>query len=304
MVAGLLVPVAVGPVIGEAIAGSLGWRLVFLVSDYLYWRIPYLPTCPSAGDASVTCCQWKPVPVEFRFSKVNWDPDTAPMQFDAKKQIDVFRPLKILISKQVYPKIVFLAINYAVWPMSIPAVSFLFMTRYDLTEIRIGMAFVGNGVGSMIVKSSFEIQSSARAVELEDTAPHTSVNQENFSLEIAGLRLIPSVNLSFRLDNSIFESCSYKNSYYVELHHHSLSFPQQYVMMTYLVDVFYDQITAASASLDLASWQYKQCDSIDQLDWGWASIHHLRCGAGRRTDRSFNLMAIRWWMKTRYRRSA
>ncbi|GLI77574.1 hypothetical protein PoHVEF18_005865 [Penicillium ochrochloron] len=213
--AGLLVPVAVGPVIGGAIA--------------------------------------------------------APPQLGARKQIDVLGPFKILITKHACPIIVFLAIYYAVWQMSITAMSSLFKTRYGLTEIQIGLTFIANGVGSMVgtlitskaldfdyrkVKASFELQPSSRDGESGD---HTPASQEDFPLEKARLRLVPVFSGLQCLSILLFGwTIQYPNRVHIAVPIISTfitgwtAVSTQSVIMTYLVDVFHDRSAAASASLNLA----------------------------------------------------
>jgi MFS family permease len=282
--AGLLVPVAVGPVIGGAIAGSLGWRSIFWFLTiysgvFLILLLLLLPETLRSLVANGSLLPSNlmvryPLDIYQRLSKVDWNHDTEPPQLGARKQIDVLGPFKILITKHACPIIVFLAIYYAVWQMSITAMSSLFKTRYGLTEIQIGLTFIANGVGSMVgtlitgkildfdyrkVKASFELQSPSRDVESRGTTTHTPASQEDFPLEKARLRLVPLFSglqcLSILL---LGWTIQYPNHVHIAVPIISTfitgwtAVSTQSVIMTYLVDVFHDRSAAASASLNLA----------------------------------------------------
>ncbi|KAK6697893.1 hypothetical protein SNK05_010743 [Fusarium graminearum] len=158
--AGLLVPVAVGPIIGGALAGSLGWRsifwfLVIYSGIFLICLILLLPETLRSivGNGSRTPTQVISKYPLFFYQKTtrtkrNQNEDTTgPIE---KKTIDITGPFRILISKQAAPIIVFLAVYYAVWQMSITAMSSLFEDKYGLSETHIGLTFIANGVGSMV----------------------------------------------------------------------------------------------------------------------------------------------------------
>ncbi|OJD28841.1 mfs multidrug transporter [Diplodia corticola] len=158
--AGLLMPVAVGPVIGGALAGSLGWRAIFWFlaiysGVFLLLLVLLLPETlrsivANGGRVPSSPLAKYPLLVYQNLTKIQWNPEAGPPEPAAKKHIDVTGPFRILISKHAAPIIVFLAIYYAVWQMSITAMSSLFDQRYGLTETEIGLTFIANGAGSMI----------------------------------------------------------------------------------------------------------------------------------------------------------
>jgi MFS family permease len=282
--AGLLVPVAVGPVIGGAIAGSLGWRSifwfltvysgVFLISLLLLLPETLRSLVANGSLLPSNLSVRYPLNIYQRLSKVDWNHDTAPPQLGARKQIDVLGPFKILIAKHACPIIVFLAIYYAVWQMSITAMSSLFKSRYGLTEIQIGLTFIANGVGSMVgtlitgkildfdyrkVKASFELQSSSQDVESGDTTACAPTSQEDFPIEKARLRLVPVFSGLQCLSILLFGwTIHYPHRVHIAVPIISTfitgwtAVSTQSVIMTYLVDVFHDRSAAASASLNLA----------------------------------------------------
>lgn len=159
--AGLLVPVAIGPVIGGALAGRFGWHSIFWFltiysSIFLLLLISLLPETLRAvvGNGSCTTTSHMrtfPLSIYQRFTKVGFHKAPSgnePLLSDMR--IDLLGPLRILTCAHAAPIIVFLAIYYAVWQMSITAMSTLFEQKYDLTETQVGLTFIANGIGSTI----------------------------------------------------------------------------------------------------------------------------------------------------------
>lgn len=281
--AGLLAPVAVGPVIGGALAGSIGWRSVFwflmiYAAVFLLVLTFVLPetlrSIVANGSVSSPNLMTRfPLQTYQKLSKVETDPNTPPPQLAARKNVDIFGPFRILISKQAAPIILFLAIYYAVWQMSITAMSSLFKDRYSLTEIQIGLTFIANGVGSIIgtlitgkilnvdygrVKASFEARVSTD-VEDESAGSRTKSNQEDFPLEKARLRLVPFFSLLQCLSLLLFGwTIQFPRRIHIAVPIVSTfitgwtAVSMQSVIMTYLVDIYHDKSAGASASLNLA----------------------------------------------------
>ena len=273
--AGLLVPVAVGPVIGGALTGSLGWRSVFWFlaiysGVFLAFLIFLLPeTLRSVvGNGSLTPSNAVgrfPLTIYQRTTKIEWQQTTTSA---AAKQIDILAPLRILVSKQAAPIIVFLAVYYAVWQMSITAMSSLFKSRYGLHEPQIGLTFIANGVGSMIGTLltgkilDYDYRKVAAGVKSQIPPSDGEIGQaseEDFPLEKARLRLLPLFSIVQCLSILLFGwTIQYPDKVPIAIPIVSTFIPgwtavsTQSVVMTYLVDVFSDRSAAASASLNLA----------------------------------------------------
>lgn len=282
--AGLLVPVAVGPVIGGALAGSLGWRSIFLFltiygAVFLAALIVLLPetlrsVVGNGGGRPADFMAKFPLRTYQNLTKIPWNP-CAVRHPPPEKQIDVTGPLRILSSKLAAPIIVFLAIYYAVWQMSITALSSLFTDRYGLSETQVGLTFIANGVGSMVgtlitgwildvdyrrVKASHEAKAHHKDAELgTDQAQSQEIDREKFSLERARLRLVPAFSIAQCISIIAF---GWSVHYAPRVH---IAVPiittfvtgwtavsTQSIIMTYLVDVYSDRSAAASASLNLA----------------------------------------------------
>ncbi|KAK9366554.1 putative mfs multidrug [Lipomyces kononenkoae] len=283
--AGLLVPVAVGPVIGGALAGSLGWRAIFWFLTiysglFLLLLLLLLPETlrsivANGSRIPTNPLHRYPLNIYLMTTRVKWDPDAIPPQLAARKNIDVTGPFRILSSKHAAPIIIFLAIYYAVWQMSITAMSTLFQERYGLDEIQVGLTFIANGAGSMIgtlvtgkildmdyrrVKTKYESQSCATNVAIGiDLSCSTTNWEDHIPIEKARLRLVPVFSLLQCMSITLFGwTIQYPD-------HVNIAVPivstfitgwtavsTQSVIMTYLVDIFPNRSAAASASLNLA----------------------------------------------------
>lgn len=282
--AGLLVPVAVGPVIGGALAGSLGWRSIFLFlviygAVFLTVLVVLLPetlrsVVGNGGGVPTSFTAKYPLRAYQNLTKVTWNPGPANSP-PPRKPIDVTGPLRILFSKLAAPIITFLASYYAVWQMSITALSSLFIDRYGLNETQVGLTFIANGVGSMVgtlitgwildmdyrrVKASHEAKASQVDPETgRDQAQAHGITQPEFPLERARLRLVPAFSIIQCISLTAF---GWSVHYAPQVH---IAVPiittfvtgwtavsTQSIIMTYLVDVFSDRSAAASASLNLA----------------------------------------------------
>jgi MFS family permease len=283
--AGLLVPVAIGPVIGGAIAGSLGWRAIFWFlaiysGVFLVLLLLLLPETLRSVVANGSRLPSNPLGkyplfIYQKITDVKWDSVSAETQLSTKKHIDIAGPFRILFSKQAAPIIVFLAIYYAVWQMSITAMSTLFEDKYGLGETQIGLTFIANGAGSMIgtlvtgkildldyrrIKAKHEAQSMESGLSNgHDISRETTGSDDHFPLENARLRLVPFFSLLQCMSILLFGwTIQYPKRVNIAVPIVSTfitgwtAVSTQSVIMTYLVDVFSDRSAAASASLNLA----------------------------------------------------
>lgn len=266
--AGLLVPVAVGPVIGGALAGALGWRAIFLFltiysGSFLLLLVLLLPETlrsivANGSRLPSNLVSRYPLLVYQRITTVKWEslPPTSP-----GKHVDIVGPFRILISKEAAPIMAFLATYYAVWQMSITAMATLFKDHYHLTETQVGLTFIANGAGSMIgtLVTGKILDSDYRRVKAKYSAQSTDGegNDDNFPLEKARLRLVPIFSLlqcmsvilfgwtiQFRVHISVPIVSTFLTGW--------TAISTQSVVMTYLVDVFSNRSAAASAGLNLA----------------------------------------------------
>lgn len=269
--AGLLVPVAVGPIIGGALADCLGWRAIFwflaiysgvFVVSLILLMPETLRSVVGNGSRSPSndlIAQY-PLVVYQRTTRIKWDVASEPA---ARKRIDLVGPFRILVSKQAAPVIVFLAVYYAVWQMSITAMSTLLEDRYGLGETEVGLSFIANGVGSMVgtLVMGKVLDNDYRRIKARyDNADGDGDSDgTNFPLEKARLRLVPIFALLQCASITLFGwTIQYPQKVHMAVPIVSTfitgwtAIATQSVIMTYLVDVFHDRSAAASASLNLA----------------------------------------------------
>ncbi|RWA14923.1 hypothetical protein EKO27_g208 [Xylaria grammica] len=281
--AGLLAPAAVGPVIGGALANALGWRAVFwflaiYCGAFLVVLIISLPetlrTIVGNGSASPSNPIARyPLTLYQRTTKIKFSPQAQPVQAAKKATIDIAGPIRILFSKQAAPVVIFAAIYYAVWQMSITAVSVLFSERYGLSETQIGLTFIANGAGSVIgtlitgrildadyrrVKVKHEAEASQSGSETEtEQSSQPEHDDVNFPLETARLRLLPLLAL---LQCVSIVTFGWTIQYHV---HIAVPIVTTFitgwmvvsivsVITTYLIDVFPQHKAASSATVNLA----------------------------------------------------
>lgn len=271
--AGLLVPLGFGPVIGSALAETLGWRAIFWVLTgysifFITVMLIFLPETlrllVANGSRVPNSLLKYPLVIYQTSTKVSWDSKelipTAP-----KKHINLIGPLQILVSKSAAPIIFFIAIYYSTWQMCITSMSSLFEKKYTLTEFQVGLTFIANGVGSMIgtlatgrildldyqkVKTAYEAQT--------DHAEVCGESKENeFPLEKARLRLVPIfaclqclslIVFGWTIQHEVHISVPVITTFFTGLSAVSM----QSTIMTYLIDIFQEKSAAASASINLA----------------------------------------------------
>ncbi|KAI0526238.1 major facilitator superfamily domain-containing protein [Xylaria bambusicola] len=268
--AGLLAPVAIGPVIGGALT-TLGWRAIFwfLTTYSAVFLVLLTILLPETLRSAVSNGSVRPSNLIARFpliiyqktTKVEFSPQTGHVA--KTNRIDLTGPFRILFSKQAAPIIVFLGIYYAVWQMTITAMSTLFQSDYDLTETQVGVTYIANGVGSIVgtLITGRILDADYRRVKdkHESRAREDGADNATFPLEKARLRLVPIFAALQCASVLIFGwTIQYSKRVHIAVPIITTFFTgwalvsTQSVIMTYMVDIFPDQKAAASASMNLA----------------------------------------------------
>ncbi|KAI1170383.1 MFS general substrate transporter [Nemania sp. FL0916] len=268
--AGLLAPVAIGPVIGGGLT-TLGWRAifwfltiysgVFLVLLVLLFPETLRLAVGNGGVRTSNPVVRFPLTIYQKTTKVKFT--SQPAIDSGTSRIDLIGPFRILFSKQAAPIILFLGIYYAVWQMSITAMSTLFQSHYHLTETQVGLTYIANGVGSIIgtLITGKILDADYRRVK-DKHESHTGQDNTDdaaFPIEKARLRLVPifaglqcaavlvfgwTVQYSQRVHIAVPIITTFITGWTLV--------STQSIIITYLIDVFPDQKAAASASMNLA----------------------------------------------------
>ncbi|KAI1176764.1 MFS general substrate transporter [Nemania sp. FL0916] len=280
--AGLLAPVAVGPVIGGALAASLGWRSIFWFlaiysGIYLTAQAFLLPETLRSLVGNGSAVSSNPVtrfPLNIyqKLTKVKFNHQDQP-QGPKKLKIDISAPIRILFSKQAICPIIFLALYYAIWQMSITAMSVLFSERYGLSTTQIGLTYIANGAGTVSgtlvtgwmldkeyerVKKQYEADKSQNGLELgSQDSPTVQDDDVDFPLEKARFRLAPIfallqcasiITFGWTIEYRVHIAVPIITTFFTGWTVISIAS----IVTTYLLDVFSEQKAASTASLNLA----------------------------------------------------
>jgi MFS family permease len=160
----LLSPVAIGPIIGGILAQTLGWHSIFwfltiYAGVFLVVMVVILPETlrSMVGNGSKPA---KGLSMSLlSYIQLRRQPETKPNHLErttstssVSKQlsVDVLGPIKIICSIEVTLIIIFMSIYYTVWQMVIASLSTLFKRTYHLSELQIGLTFLGNGLGCIV----------------------------------------------------------------------------------------------------------------------------------------------------------
>lgn len=162
--AALLSPVAVGPILGGIFSQTLGWRAIFWFLT-IYGGVfiiilgILLPETLRAmvGNGSKPAKGFSTSLLSYIQLRRNPPAKSLPLErtstttsFTNKLPVDFLGPLKIIFSIEVTLAIIFLSVYYTIWQMVIAILSTLFKHTYGLSELHIGLCFLGNGVGCII----------------------------------------------------------------------------------------------------------------------------------------------------------
>lgn len=148
---------AIGPVFGGIISQYLGYHAIFWFlfgggALTLVFLIVFLPETlrPIAGNGSVRLkgihrpLYYKFTPSEEHLVEHNLPPKKRFHPFM------VFTPFKLLLEKDVSIIIISGAIVYAIWSMVTSSTTALFQSRFNLSDLEVGLVFLPNGIASML----------------------------------------------------------------------------------------------------------------------------------------------------------
>ncbi|EJT79979.1 hypothetical protein GGTG_05061 [Gaeumannomyces tritici R3-111a-1] len=150
--------IAIGPVLGGLLANFLGFRSIFvflltLSSIVLLMLIVFLPETMRriAGNGTMRLKGiYKPL-----IYKLKGEPNymREPGEGLGRKKVTLstfLEPLKLLLDKAVLCNLIFGGVVYAIWSMVTSSTTGLFKERFGLSELFLGLAFIPNGLGTIV----------------------------------------------------------------------------------------------------------------------------------------------------------
>jgi predicted MFS family arabinose efflux permease len=263
--AGLLIPNAAGPILGGALTARFGWRAIFWFltiygSAFLVTLVLFLPETLRAlvGNGSIPARSVAKSPLSYikfkRREKISSSPKN-PYESPSgnKKTIDILGPLRLIFGIEVSCAIFFVSIYYTGWQMNISSMSTLFSQTYGLTELQIGLTFLGNGFGCIIGTLS---TGKMLDYDYRRLKKHYTGASVNFPLEKArfqtlwiwsSLQCAAVLGFGWTLDRGVHISAPIICTFVLGWSTTSI----QSIITTFLVDVFPDRSASAVAALNL-----------------------------------------------------
>jgi len=319
--AGLLTPVAVGPILGGIFAQTLGWRAIFWFlaiysGVFLLLLFLILPETLRSlvGNGSVPTKGLATSPLSYLQHRQHHRDEVLesgtiqpPTATHKKLPVNFLGPIQIIIGLEVTSIIIFLSIYYTVWQTVVTMVSTLFERTYNLTELQIGLTFLGNGMGCIIgtLTTGKFLDFDYRRIK------KGYINQpENFPLKRARLRTIwlwggiqcaSVLVFGWTLDYHVHISVTIICTFFLRWSATSIIS----VITTFMVDIFPKQGASATAALNLVrclmaaggtaaalpivnaigtGWMFTLLVGVLLVSLGFVVIQ-LRYGTRRRLDR-------------------
>ncbi|KAI9666140.1 MAG: hypothetical protein M1821_004075 [Bathelium mastoideum] len=266
--AGLLVPLAFAPVLGGIFAGTLGWRAIFWFLTiysgvFLVFLIIFLPETLRSlvGNGSIPAKGLAESPIAYlqrrrqqRHATESSQTQQEVIKPKKKARIDFLGPIRILFGKQAICIILFLSVYYAVWQMSVAAMSTLFVQTYGLTQIQTGLTYIANGVGCILgtLTTGKFLDFEYRRIKAKHTGDANDFPIERARLRTmwywAVLQCVSVVVFGWTIDKRVHISVPIITTFFTGWAEIAI----QAATSTFLVDIFPKQSASATAALNLS----------------------------------------------------
>jgi MFS family permease len=266
--AGLLVPVALGPILGGAFSNTLGWRAIFWFLSifggiFLIALVLFLPETlrSKVGNGSLPIKDFAKYPLiwfQHRRGIITTSEsraiDSSTPSEPKKTPLNFLGSLQILFRREVFCIVIFVSIYYTGWQMSIAAMSTLFKNTYNLSDISIGLTFIANGVGCM---AGTLFTGKLLDMDYRRIKHHTAATTVDFPIERARLRTLwfwsamqcsSTLVFGWTLDKHVHISVPIISTFSIGW----ASISIQSVVTTFLVDIFPLKGASATAAVNLA----------------------------------------------------
>ena len=146
---------AVGPVLGGILAEYTGWHSMFyfLTAFGAFMLLMVFLFVPETlrsivGNGSI------PPPIHLRPPLPGLSPSCSQLTNSAstkalKKRLNLFHAFGLLFEPDVFCSVAFTGICFAIWQMCAIAAASLYVERYHLNTLEVGLTYVAHGVGSL-----------------------------------------------------------------------------------------------------------------------------------------------------------
>jgi MFS family permease len=148
---------AIGPVFGGIISQYLGYHAIFWFlfgggAFAMLFLVAFLPETlrPIAGNGTI-CLKGIHRPLYYKFTPSQEHLIERNLPLKKKFTISmIFTPFQLLLEKDVFAIIVFGSIVYGIWSMITSSTTALFQSQFGLSDLQVGLAFLPNGIASML----------------------------------------------------------------------------------------------------------------------------------------------------------
>lgn len=265
---------AVGPLIGGALAGTLGWRSIFwflVISAsvslvFMFIMMPETSRKKAGNGSIVPKSRINKAPymsLRRYFIKSAKTQEPNPETLMRPSPIRIYRTFELFLEKDVFIILLPNAIHYTTWFMLITAQSTLLVRDYHFSTIQLGLSYLANGGGSILGSlisgrvMNYFYQKEVKRFQAQH-GKDTIINPRDGKFNIHRARLLPLPFISTLqiIGCLVFGwTIEYKTHYIVPILFTALvSFASLFsynLSSTLIVDLFPKDSSSASAAVNL-----------------------------------------------------